>query len=192
LVERRKVQVTTPPDGIERRSNRPPPAPQIPTLTAAPLWPFRVAALAGAFGRIALSKASWHDRTTIVCAVVVAVYAAIACIKPVPYRAVRSIKARVAAEQLLHIAVVVLTGGLSSPFAVCLVPTGMLAGFAAGGLFSVELGIVAIIAATAKHADQFGLKDALPNGRIARPGRLHQRPHPSRRPRGGAAAAAGT
>jgi signal transduction histidine kinase len=160
------VQSTTPPDGVERRSNRSPVAPQVPTLTAAPLWPFRVAALVGAFVRIALHKASWHDRTTIACALIVAVYAVFACLKPTMYRADRRVKVRIVAEQVLHIGVVVATGGLSSPFAVCLIPTGMLAGFAVGGLFSVELGIVAIAAATARHAEMFGIKDALPNALV--------------------------
>jgi signal transduction histidine kinase len=124
-----------------------------------------LAALAGALGRVTYNE-GWNDRRFVVAAAVVGLYAIIACLKPIPYRNDTGVKLRIIVEQALHIGVVLLTGGLDSPFALCLIPSGMLAGFAAGGLFSAQLGVAAIVAATIRHAAQFGFKDALPNGLI--------------------------
>ena len=163
LVERRKIQAP-PPGGVERRSARQPAAPPpIPSLTAAPLWPFRLAALAGA---IISSRHEYHwDNWRLIAAtVVVSVYALVTCVRPVPYRDDRTVRLRIIAEQALHLIVVLATGAWSSKFALCLIPTGMLAGFAAGGLFSAELAVAAIAAVTAKQVDTAGFVDGTRDG----------------------------
>src|SRR3954468_23888708 len=53
---------------------------------------------------------------------------------------------------------------MSSPFALCLIPSGMLAGFAAGGFFSAELGVAAIAAVTARHVTLVGAREGLRDG----------------------------
>lgn len=163
LVERRKVQ-GVPPGGIERRAPRQPATPPpIPSLTAAPLWPFRLAALAGA---IISSRHDYHwDNWRLISAtVVVSIYALATCVRPVPYRDDRKVRMRIIGEQTLHLIVVLGTGAWSSKFALCLIPTGMLAGFAAGGLFSAELAVAAIAAVTAKQVNTAGFVDGTRDG----------------------------
>ncbi|MGZ4767788.1 MAG: hypothetical protein ACXVLX_03950, partial [Ilumatobacteraceae bacterium] len=155
LVERRKLHAA-PPDGVERRATArtPPPAP-IPSLTAAPLWPFRLAAVAGAIVRSRLDY-SWDNWRLIAATAIVSLYAIVTCIRPVPYRDDSKVRWRIIGEQALHLIVVLGTGAWASPFALCLIPSGMLAGFAAGGFFSAELAVAAIAAVTAKHINDVG------------------------------------
>ena len=164
LVERRRVHAS-PPGGVERRAARAPaPAPApTPSLTAAPLWPFRLAAVAGALAR-SREDYSWDNWKLIVASVVVTVYAIVACIRPVPYRDDTKVRARIIAEQAMHLIVVLATGAWASPFALCLIPTGMLAGFAAGGFFSAQLGVAAIAAVTARHINEVNARDGLTSG----------------------------
>jgi signal transduction histidine kinase len=164
LVERRKLHAA-PPGGVERRARQPSAPEPTPTLTAAPLWPFRLAALAGALAR-SWTDFSWHNWKLIVAAVLIGVYALVTCIKPVPYRDDLKTRIRIIAEQALHLIVVLATGAWDSPFALCLIPSGMLAGFAAGGFFSAQLGVAAIAAVTARHASEFGLRDGLTAGLV--------------------------
>ncbi len=162
LVERRRVHAA-PPDGVERRAAREPAPAPIPSLTAAPLWPFRLAALAGALAR-SRSDLSWDNWKLIASAVIVSLYAIVTCIRPVPYRNDTKVRIRIIAEQALHLIVVLATGAWASPFALCLIPTGMLAGFAAGGFFSAQLGVAAIAAVTARHINEVGARDGLRDG----------------------------
>ncbi|MEO7369641.1 MAG: hypothetical protein ABIZ69_02185, partial [Ilumatobacteraceae bacterium] len=164
LVERRRVHAS-PPDGVERRVAARvavTPAP-IPSLTAAPLWPFRLAALAGALAR-SRPDYSWDNWKLIVASVVVSVYAIVTCIRPVPYRDDNRVRVRIIAEQALHLIVVLATGAWASPFALCLIPSGMLAGFAAGGFFSAQLGVAAIAAVTAEQINAIGARGGLRDG----------------------------
>lgn len=166
LVERRHVHAA-PPGGVERRAaaRTPPPAP-IPSLTAAPLWPFRIAAVAGAIVSIVRSRNdySWHDWKLIAASVIVGVYAIATCLRPVPYRDDSKTRLRIIGEQALHLIVVLGTGAWTSPFALCLIPSGMLAGFAAGGFFSAQLAVAAIAAITAKHVNEVGLTTGVRDG----------------------------
>ena len=163
LVERRRLHAA-PPGGVERRASTRPAAPApIPNLTAAPLWPFRLAALAGALAR-SRADYSWDNWKLIVASVVVSVNAIVTCIRPVPYRDDTKVRIRIIGEQAMHLIVVLATGAWASPFALCLIPSGMLAGFAAGGFFSAELGVAAIAAVTAKHINEIGARDGLTAG----------------------------
>src|SRR4029079_4020733 len=164
LVERRRVHAA-PPGGVERRaSTRAAAAPApVPSLTAAPLWPFRLAAVLGALVS-ARDDFSWDNWKLIASAVSVSVYAIVACIKPVPYRDDAKVRLRIIGEEAMHLIIVLATGAWSSPFALCLIPSGMLAGFAAGGCFSAELGIAAVAAVTAKHVGAVGAREGLRDG----------------------------
>lgn len=162
LVERRKVQ-SPPPGGIERRTPRPAAPAPIPSLTAAPLWPFRLAAVAGAIVG-SRNDYSWDNWKLISATVIVSIYALVTCVRPVPYRDDGKVRVRIIGDQVLHIIVVLATGAWASPFALCLIPSGMLAGFAAGGFFSAELATAAIAAITAKHVDAVGFRDGLRDG----------------------------
>ena len=183
-----------PPDGVERRASRPTAPAPIPSLTAAPLWPFRLAALAGALAR-SREDLSWDNWRLIASAVVVSIYAIVTCIRPVPYRDDTKVRIRIIAEQALHLIVVLATGAWASPFALCLIPSGMLAGFAAGGAFSAQLG---------RRGDRRGHGSACHRcrghhrtarrglvDRTARPRCLHQWPDPPCRAGGRAPAAVG-
>ncbi len=77
-----------------------------------------------------------------------AVYTAITCLRPIPYRDDSRVRALIAFEQVLCTVLILATGSWSSPFALCLVPAGMLAGFAAGWLFSSELAACAVATIT--------------------------------------------
>ena len=112
LVERRRVHAA-PPDGVERRAAREPAPAPIPSLTAAPLWPFRLAALAGALAR-SRSDLSWDNWKLIASAVIVSLYAIVTCIRPVPYRNDTKVRIRIIAEQALHLIVVLATGAWAS------------------------------------------------------------------------------
>jgi signal transduction histidine kinase len=100
----------------------------------------------------------------IAAAVIVTVYAIVTCLRPVPYRDDTRVRIRIIAEQALHLTVVLATGAWASPFALCLIPSGMLAGFAAGGFFSAQLGVAAIAAVTAVHANEVGIREGLRDG----------------------------
>ncbi|MEY2444008.1 MAG: hypothetical protein QOE00_588 [Ilumatobacteraceae bacterium] len=151
---------------VERRESRPPAPPPIPSLTAAPLWPFRIAAVAGAVVSIVRSRTdyTWHDWKLIAASVIVGVYALVTCLRPVPYRDDAKIRMRIIGEQGLHLIVVLGTGAWTSPFALCLIPSGMLAGFAAGGFFSAQLAVAAIAAITAKHVNDVGFTTGMRDG----------------------------
>ena len=79
---------------------------------------------------------------------------------------------------------VLATGAWSSPFALCLVPAGMLAGFAAGWLLQRRVGGLPRSPRSPLQARHRGRRraracsDGLRVDRPARPGRVHQRPGP--------------
>ncbi len=166
LVERRRGDASSdaPPHGVERRSRPGNDAQAVtPTLTTAPLWPFRLAALFGATFR-ALSDDDLTKSTVVVATAIYAAYTAVTCLRPIPYRNDARVRAMIAFEEVLCTVLIFTTGAWSSPFALCLVPTGMLAGFAAGWLFSIELAACAIASITlqdiATGSVTTGLQDA--------------------------------
>ena len=150
LVERRRRD-GTPPGGIDRRGDRTPASsPVAPTLTAAPLWPFRLAALAGAIVR-ATDDFSWHNWNLLIITFAATAYTLVTCLYPVAYRNDPKVRMRIVIELALNTAAVMLSGAWTSPFVLFFVPTGMLAGFAAGGLYSAQLAAAAVVVVTAQH-----------------------------------------
>ena len=162
LVERRHGAYP-PPGGLERRGDRPAAAPtDALTLSAAPLWPFRLAALAGAAIR-SYNDLSW---TLLVFGVVIVVYNIVTSIRPVPYRNDNKIRLRIVVEQSIHAVAILATGAWASPFVLCLIPTSMLAGFAAGGVFSAELAAASVAAITVQNVPEFGVQSSVQVGAV--------------------------
>jgi signal transduction histidine kinase len=166
LVERRQ-RSRTPPGGIDRRTLVASPRPSLepPTLNAAPLWPFRLAALVGAWWRAA-QHFSWDHWSLITITLGATVYTAITCRRSVPYRNDPKVRLRVVVEAALVTAAVMLSGAWASPFVLFLVPTGMLAGFAAGGAFSAQVAAVAVAIITVQHVPNVGVRDGLQDGAV--------------------------
>ncbi|MEO5898849.1 MAG: hypothetical protein ABIR68_01810, partial [Ilumatobacteraceae bacterium] len=165
LVERRRsASDATPPQGVERRSATVADLGDAPTLSTAPLWPFRLAALLGATIR-ALSD---HrvGRAAVIATAAYAAYTAVACLRPIPYRDETKVRLRILFEVVLCTVLIVATGAWASPFALCLVPAGMLAGFAAGWLYSAELGAAAVIVITLDHTLSLGFMHAVKGGAV--------------------------
>ncbi len=73
---------------------------------------------------------------------------------------------RVVVEQALNTAAVMLTGAWGSPFVLFFIPTGMLAGFAAGGLFSASVAAVSVAVVTVQHIPDVGARSGLQDGAL--------------------------
>ena len=174
LVERRG-RSRTPPGGIDRRSlgqNDTGPltlghaGTSVPaTLTAAPLWPFRIAALVGAFVR-AQPDLSWNDWSLVAITAATTVFTATACLRPVAYRNDPKTRLRIVVEMAGVVAAILLSGAWASPFVLLLVPVGMLAGFAAGATFSAQLAAAAIAVNTVQHIPNVGVRQGLQDGAL--------------------------
>ena len=165
LVERRRAD-RLPPDTVDRRGPRVfDNAPVTPTLNAAPLWPFRVAALLGAVVRAIpdINRHSWRLATITAVAMT---FAIVASWKPAPYRNDPSVRRRIAIEQTFNTAAVLLSGGWSSPFVLFFVPTGMLAGFAAGAMYSVYVAAIAVVVTTVQFVGVVGVRTGLRDGAL--------------------------
>jgi signal transduction histidine kinase len=163
-VERRQSS-RTPPGGIDRRTLAATDSSATPTLTAAPLWPFRVAALVGAVVRAQpdLSVDNW---SLTVITVMAAIFTAAACRRPVPYRNDAKVRLRIVVELAAVAAAVLLSGAWASPFVLFLIPTCMLAGFAAGAVFSAQLAVAAVAVVTVQHITDVGVRQGVQDGAL--------------------------
>jgi len=174
LVERR-AHSRTPPGGLDRRSmgsNDTGPltlaqsgAATPATLTAAPLWPFRVAALVGTFVR-AQPDLSWSNWTLSAILAAASVFTVVACLRPVPYRNDSMTRLRIVVEIAGVVAAVLLSGAWASPFVLFLVPVTMLGGFAAGGVFSAQLAGAVVAVITVQHVPTVGVRQGLQDGAL--------------------------
>ncbi len=136
-----------------------------PTLSAAPLWPFRIAALAGALVRAVPEIADGNWGLTVITAVAVA-FTVVACLRPAPYRNDAAVRRRIVVEQTLNSAAVLLSGAWSSPFVLFFVPTGMLAGFAAGAVYSAYVAVIAVAITTVQYVGHVGVRTGLQDGAL--------------------------
>ncbi len=135
------------------------------TLTAAPLWPFRVAALIGAFVR-AQPDMSWRNWTLSAILAAATVFTVVACLRPVPYRNDSMTRLRVVLEIAAVVAAVLLSNAWASPFVLLLVPVSMLAGFAGGGAFSAQLAGAVVVVITVQHVPNVGVRQGLEDGSL--------------------------
>ena len=99
-------------------------------------------------------------------ATVAIVYTVWACRRPVPYRNDTKVRLRVVVELALVTAAVMLTGAWGSPFVLFFVPIGMLAGVAAGVMFSAQLASVAVAIVTVQHVREVGLRSGVQDGAL--------------------------
>jgi signal transduction histidine kinase len=164
LVERRQASRLLP-LAAERRTSRFANPTLNPTLSAAPLWPFRIAALVGSLVS-AFSDFHQHRWGIIVVAVLATAYTAYACLRPAAYRNDPVVRTRIVGEQALNIIAVVLTSAWRSPFVLFFIPTGMLAGFAVGAAYSAAVSATAIIFTTIPHVAEVGTGSGLRDGAI--------------------------
>lgn len=164
LVERRRSG-RYPAEGPDRRLDHQESEVGTPTLSAAPLWPFRLAALGGALVR-AVPDFAWRNWSLLLITAVASFYTVHACARPVPYRNDPRARMRVVVEQALNTAAVMLTGAWSSPFVLFFIPTGMLAGFAAGGLFSASVAGASVVVLTVQHLSDVGARSGLQDGAL--------------------------
>lgn len=144
LIERRRRHVG-PPDGVERRRDRlaeqgltSMPVATSQLVEAPPLAPFRWGALVVGLVGSANQLLESFVPTGIVL-IVLAVYANYTTIRPIPYRDDRPTRTLVGFDVLIHLSAVMVTGNWASPFAFTLIPSTLLAGFAAGPGFAFQL-----------------------------------------------------
>ncbi len=165
LVERRRND-RTPPGGVDRRGpirGETPSAAPAPALRIAPIWPFRLAALVGAY------VSAWDEfgrPRTIVVAAIVTAYNVVRCVRPVRQVDDRTTRVFLVVEQIVHTAAVLATGAWASPFALCLIPTGMAAAFACGGAFAAQTVAATVVVVTGWHVHEFGTEQAARDGGI--------------------------
>ena len=165
LVERRQTDGQSP-DGVDRRGDRHfSAAAAPPTLQAAPLWPFRLAALVGALVRAVPDISKGHIGLAVITSLAVVCTAA-TCRWPAPYRNDQVVRRRIVGEQVLNAAAVLLTGAWASPFVLFFVPTGMLAGFAAGALYSAYIAAAAVSIVTVQYIGVEGVAHGLQDGAL--------------------------
>lgn len=117
---------------------------------SAPLWPFRFLALAGAIVQ-SRDDLSWDDWQVGAALVAAGLYAVIVTVRPIPHRDDPRVRMRIVVEQALHTSLVLVTGAWSSPLALCLIPTAMVAGFAAGTVLATELAAASWAVITVQH-----------------------------------------
>lgn len=130
------------------------------TVSAPTLWPLRALAIAGAIVQ-AFGDYSWEKWELAAATAAVILYAIATALHPIPYRDENRVRARIVVEQAFHTFIVLLTGAWTSPFALCLVPTGMLAGFAAGTTFAAQLASGTVLVVSVQHVVQVGSRAGL-------------------------------
>ncbi|MGD9702474.1 MAG: GAF domain-containing sensor histidine kinase [Acidimicrobiia bacterium] len=144
LVERRRRN-SGPPEGFERRRDRIAElaANEVASspshlIEAPPLAPFRWGALV--IGLVGAADDVLHDFfPTGLVLLALAAYANYTTIRPIPYRDDRPTRTLVGFDVLIHLGAVMLTGNWSSPFAITLIPSTLLAGFSAGPVYAFQL-----------------------------------------------------
>ena len=126
----------------------------------APMWPFRLLAIAGAIvqGREDLTWENWQLWGGLI---VAAVYAIASILRPIPHRDDHRVRLRIVIEHAVHTGLVMLTGAWASPLALCLIPTVMVAGFAAGSVFAAQLIIASLVVVTVQYVPDAGFEHGL-------------------------------
>ncbi|MFM8267531.1 MAG: histidine kinase [Ilumatobacteraceae bacterium] len=134
-------------------------------LRDTPIWPFRLAALVGAFVGASdeLSLRNWQLLVVLAAATI---FTVTSWRQPIAYRDDRRTRIVILTEQLCITLGVLATGAWSSPFVLFLVPSSMLGGFAAGGLFSALAAANSALAITLIHWGSFGTRSAIQDGSV--------------------------
>jgi signal transduction histidine kinase len=160
LVERRHRR-EGPPDGVERRHGEipaPPTEPRQVPLEAPTLTPFRWVAFALA-GIQASGPLRDGDPAYWLAMALLLAYTVAVTLRPIPYRGTTRVRVLVVCELALDLAIILPTGGWTSPFAYTMIPTTLLAGFVGGLRFSVMLTAAALGALLLEAVDRSDLDD---------------------------------
>ena len=157
LVERRRN--AAPFEALERRTSATVAKPRVVgVVEAAPLAPFRIAALIGAIVR-GQDDFAWRNWSLLVCTAIVVVHTALLVWRPVTHSAEVRSRLRTIIDAAVITSVVTVTGGWTSPFVLCLVPTAMLAAFVGGAVFSAETVAGASALITLRYFLDVGVRD---------------------------------
>ena len=164
LVERRRRN-GGPPEGFERRRDRiaelaadEVAASPSHLIEAPPLAPFRWGALV--IGLVGASGSLLDDFfPTGLVLLALAAYANYTTIRPIPYRDDRPTRTLVGFDVLIHLGAVMLTGDWSSPYAITLIPSTLLAGFAAGPVYAFQLVGASAGIITIRYLYETGIED---------------------------------
>ena len=162
LVERRQQPSTEAPATERRRTNDLGLIVRSAVIEAAPLAPFRVAALIGALIR-GLDDFSWSNWSLTISTLIIVVYTAITIVRPVPYQNDARSRFRTGVELAVVTGVIVVSGGWQSPFALSLVPAAMLASFVGGTWFAAQLVAGSATLITVDFLREVGAREALPD-----------------------------
>ncbi|MFZ9629781.1 MAG: GAF domain-containing sensor histidine kinase [Ilumatobacteraceae bacterium] len=130
-----------------------------------PVWPFRVAALVGAFAQSVhpISHGEWELAVLLAAG---AVYTLASLNLSVPFRNDERLRLSLLVEQLFVVLAVVITGNWGSPLALMFVPISMFAGFTGGRRFSLYVSGAAVLAVSAQQAAFDGVGSALRAGAL--------------------------
>jgi signal transduction histidine kinase len=116
----------------------------------APVWPFRLLAVVGALID-AWDQLAWENWQLIGGLAIATVYAAVATGIPIPHSNDSRFRLRIMSEVVLHTVLIVVTGGWASPIALVIIPTVMVAGFAAGSVLAAQLALAAHVVITIRY-----------------------------------------
>ena len=93
-------------------------------------------------------------------------YTTFRLLRPVRTRDEPAVMVQIVAELALVTAAVVLQGGWGSPFALCLIPTCMLAGLSLGTWPAAQMTAATVVVVTVQHLPQAGTADGLRDGAL--------------------------
>jgi signal transduction histidine kinase len=160
LVERRRPgrRAVPPPHSADARQ------PDVidggPLPVSAPMWPFRLLAIAGAIvqARDELTADNWQLWGGLAVAAITSVAL---ILRPIPHRDDHRVRLRVVIEQAVVTGLVMLTGAWGSPIALCFIPTVMAAGLAAGSAFAAQLITASAVLVTVQYVNEAGFEHGL-------------------------------
>ncbi|MCU1392160.1 MAG: putative signal transduction histidine kinase [Ilumatobacteraceae bacterium] len=134
-------------------------------MEGAPLAPFRIAAVIGSFVR-GFHQFGWRHWDLTVCGVIVVAYTIFAIWRPVAYVNDSRARMRTVIEAAIIAGVVITSGGWTSPYALCLVPTAMLAAFVGGTAFAAQVMGAAAAITSLQYLNAVGVRDGLPDSAL--------------------------
>ncbi|MFN8023191.1 MAG: GAF domain-containing sensor histidine kinase [Acidimicrobiales bacterium] len=160
LVERRRPGRRAVPPAGSPDARQPDGIDAGPVPVSAPMWPFRVLAIAGAIVQ-AREDLAWHHWQLWGGLVIATVYAAALIVRPIPHRDDHRVRLRIVIEHAIHTGLVMLTGAWGSPIALCFIPTVMVAGLAAGSAFAAQLITASAVVVTVQYVNEAGFEHGL-------------------------------
>jgi signal transduction histidine kinase len=147
---------STRPGGIDRSAEGSRPdtqAVRTATVQNPPVELFRWASVAVAIV-LATSKSSGKTSTVIIAGGALILYAGFRTLRPISLAKSGTATAEIGLEFVFHTAVILATGAWAGPFAIVLLPTVVLAAFARGYGFALQLGFAATVMCTLRYRQE--------------------------------------